>query len=236
MLVHMDNAYLESILLKNIAEWEIWNELDDQADADRPHFSSKGISISTEKRNGFEDIEMDAIIASPCMQRIDTSQGFSNGFLLSINTVCDLTSNTSPSDPKAEKEITSKIKRIESYLLSLKQLPPDIKCSNFDDLPLKEGLRSVKEDIMNRKKQSIVATAEANRLGALLFLEIQMAAKFPQINLESRSTTYDHMQKILILAEEVSEKDIVTQSRSVLAGCFSDEENRPHVLSVLYKF
>lgn len=222
---------LESILRKNIASWEIWDDIESHSSLDTPA-SSRSSSKDNDLCFETDDMDLEHILSSYSMQQIDTNQGFSNGLLLLINYICDLKSDSSDSKQGNESEISSKMKKIEHSLQTLKQIPPDMKCTNFEDMPLDAEVRFHKDDIMRRRLESIVATAEANRLGALLFFEAQTAARSPLAS--------DRIKDIINLAEEVCEKDVVTASLPIwpifLAGCFCSEEYRFRVLSILHKF
>lgn len=146
------------------------------------------------------------------MQLIGRKQVFSYGLLLLINSICGLANDNTDLCSGTEQRISSKINRIKSCLLTLKQVPNDIRCTNFEDLPLGTYVKCAQDDIMKRRLESLVAAVEANRLGTLLLLGAQISVMFPHVILDCKSRDTKQIHEILFLAEDVCEKDTMAAS------------------------
>ncbi|KAI9740433.1 MAG: hypothetical protein M1834_005013 [Cirrosporium novae-zelandiae] len=180
------------------------------------------------------------------LNEIDPYMGFSNALLLLINEIADLAQSSSyTSSPRnliavgEESAIQAKVKRLKTSLENLKQSPPF-----YGTTKTKEGTPK------GYQKHELVlkATAEAYRLGALVFLYetcsllTARAASLtnPEPPLLGPEEKEQYISKILHLIDESNYDDMSIMTTAAcplwalfLAGCCSRKEhNRVVVLSI----
>lgn len=218
----------ELTLSRNLEQWEVWNG--DQKRQVISELLCEDQQLSSVSRNpGL------AFRTSDNMRLIESSQGFSNALLLLINDICDLTNQHTTCRQIDRAGITSRVSYIQQCLRELNQISP-----HPSDIYLRAGQLLETHEMLHKRVESITATAEANRLAALLFLDEMCDLHFPDIIPTCRSNRSNIIQRILSLAEEVCEKYTVTAALPIwptfLAGCSSGEENRVRVLTILERF
>ena len=172
---------------------------------------------------------------SKSIYQVESNQGFCNALLFLINDICDLADlQIAPDDDftaETQEEVSKRVARIESDLQSLIQLP-------LDPSNQQESLEG--GDDFQQRLQSIISTAEANRLTALLFLDEVCTMHFPQVVPKTRASRSTYIGNILSLVEEICEKDHVTAALPIwpvfIAGCSAGEEDRLRVLKIFNSF
>jgi hypothetical protein len=167
---------------------------------------------------------------------IECGQGFSNSLLLIINEICDLSNGP---EYREIDHVASTVQRIHSSLNSLIQLAPDNRYDAHRQQTTNENFQGKRN--INSRLEVIIATAEANRLAALLLLDDTCALRFPEVKSPGRASRKDYIENIISTVEMICDKEPVTAALPIwpvfVAGCsIVSEEGRLRVLSILEKF
>lgn len=185
---------------------------------------------------------------------IDIHQGFSNSLLIGVNDICDLAQNSrfDGMDDAFENmnrlhELLQKVNELCRRIENIVQKPP--KALQRGAKPNDWGLLdpSIGDDEWRRLRQQeqllgvVTATAEANRLGCLLFLDDICAQRFPGIIPSCRSDRKRNIHRILDLTDRVCAYGSVTAALPIwpvfiVACAVDDEQDRIRVLSIMENF
>lgn len=175
---------------------------------------------------------------------IDVCQGFSNSLLLLINEICNL-----PDSGHYSKEagwipgfdhIPSTVQRINTRLEGLVQIPPSFDDQDHSIFTHGSSL-TCNTTMFQRRLKVIKATAEANRLATLVFLDQTCRIHIPEVVPDCRSSLEDYISRIFKLVEEICENEPVTAALPIwpvfITGCsLVEDEGRIRVLNILDKF
>ncbi|CAK7219897.1 hypothetical protein SCUCBS95973_003976 [Sporothrix curviconia] len=158
---------------------------------------------------------------------VDAYQGFSNTLLFLIDEICELR-NIHPSTA----DVAATIHQIEEALVSLRQLPPKPSSDFMDFFP--DGNESEGSSPGSDKSGSsdggtrflvLESTAEAHRLGALLFLDETCALYWPSIVPRTRAVRGRLVDQIIDLSHAILAAEHVTAAFPVwavfMAGCMA---------------
>ncbi|KAH7029535.1 fungal-specific transcription factor domain-containing protein [Microdochium trichocladiopsis] len=195
--------------------------------------------------SGYEvDALTDSVAAEDIISHDDTAasdyiecfQGFSNSLLLLINEICDLSNG---SESREMDHVASIVERIRSNLESLIQLAPGQSYDAYLAQANNESFHG--KGSLDSRLEVILATAEANRLAALLLLEDTCALRFPELKSPGTTSREEYIEKIISTVEMICDKEQVTAALPIwpifIAGCsIVSEEGRLRVLSILEKF
>ncbi|VUC24978.1 unnamed protein product [Clonostachys rosea] len=173
--------------------------------------------------------------------QIELHQGFSNTLLFLINSISDLVDVKKPSEGGTSNSET--IRQLNTALENLVQVPPNEADHNPIIEDEKEGTDKRPDPGISstRKLETIRATAEANRLAALIFLDDTCSLHFPDIVPACRRHRYEYIQEIFSLVEVVCGSQPVTAALPIwpmfIAGCsITNEDDRVKFLSILERF
>ncbi|KAL1889644.1 hypothetical protein Sste5346_008763 [Sporothrix stenoceras] len=167
---------------------------------------------------------------------VDAYQGFSNTLLFLIDDICEL--RNTPAAPLTQ--VAATVHRIEEAIVSLRQLPPkpywfEDGDSLFNNLfNGEEGTTSPASDRSDsphprnsERTRFLVleSTAEAHRLGALLFLDETCALYWPEIVPRTRAVRTRLVDQIVDLSRAILAAEHVTAAFPVwaifMAGCMA---------------
>ncbi|KAJ4259003.1 hypothetical protein NW762_008091 [Fusarium torreyae] len=182
---------------------------------------------------------------------IDAHQGFSNSLLLIINDICDLAQKSRFDGMDADfhnmhrlHELLQKVNKLCRRIENIVQTPP--KSLQRGSRPNAWGLLDpcIDDDEWRRLRQQeqllgvVTATAEANRLGCLLFLDDICAHRFPGIIPSCRSDRAKNIQNIIDLAEKICAFGSLTAALPIwpvfMAACaVNGEQDRIRVTGLL---
>ncbi|CAH0056180.1 unnamed protein product [Clonostachys solani] len=173
--------------------------------------------------------------------QIELHQGFSNTLLVLINSISDLVDVKKPSEGGTSNSET--IRQLNTSLENLVQVPPNEAGQNPIIEADKEGIRKSPDADASPglRLETIKATAEANRLAALIFLDDTCSLHFPDIVPACRRHRHEYIQKIFSLVEVVCGSQPVTAALPIwpmfIAGCsITNEDDRVKFLSILERF
>ncbi|CAK7206256.1 hypothetical protein SEUCBS139899_009043 [Sporothrix eucalyptigena] len=176
---------------------------------------------------------------------VDAYQGFSNTLLFLIDEICELR-NT----PASTRSVEATVQRIEQSLVCLRQLPPKPLADLFNIFGYgsdSEGssTASDKPGLSDGGSRFLVleSTAEAHRLGALLFLDETCALCWTSIVPQTRAKRSQLVDQIIDLARAILAAEHVTAAFPVwavfMAGCMAascgddgDDSQRQRILSI----
>lgn len=182
--------------------------------------------------NGVSHIFGPPFLGGPShLHYIEPHQGFSNALLLLVNQICDLAGEAESTD------IAKRARQLEARLESLTQLLP----KSALDGAARYLVHMAGDEIPSHRLESIVDTAEAHRLAALLFLDEICALHVPRVTPDCRSARSAHIERILSLVESICEREPVTAALPIwpvfIVGCaIVAEDDRRRVLDILDKF
>jgi hypothetical protein len=172
--------------------------------------------------------------------QIELHQGFSNTLLVLINSISDLVDMKKPSEGGIGNET---IRQLNTALENLVQVPPTESGQNLIIEADEDATRkSPDPDASSAPRlETIRATAEANRLAALIFLDDTCSLHFPDIVPACRRHRHKYIQEIFSLVEIVCGTQPVTAALPIwpmfIAGCsITNEDDRVKFLSILEKF
>lgn len=169
---------------------------------------------------------------------VDAYQGFSNTLLFLIDDICELRSTPAAS----VSEVAATVHRIEEAIVSLRQLPPkpywfEDGDSLFHDLfngdnadesksPASDNTDTANIPGSDRMRFLVLeSTAEAHRLGALLFLDETCALYWPEIVPRTRAVRSRLVDQIVDLSRAILAAEHVTAAFPVwavfMAGCMA---------------
>lgn len=173
------------------------------------------------------------------MHHVEPHQGFSNALLALINEICNLTDVSARSANATE--IAKQVRHLETRIENLIQIPLRPGSLGNDNDYFAYAPFSMNTDPPQHRLESIVATAEAHRLAALLFLDETCALHLPQIIPGCRAARSAHTEAILSLVESVCKKEPVTAALPIwpvfIVGCATvTDEDRLRVLNILDQF
>lgn len=174
--------------------------------------------------------------------QIELHQGFSNTLLILINRISDLVDMKKP--PEGGRSNNETIRQLNTALENLVQVPPKEASQNPIIEADEEGgtTKSPIPDASSAPRlETIRATAEANRLAALIFLDDTCSLHFPDIVPACRRRRHEYIQEIFSLVEVVCGTQPVTAALPIwpmfIAGCsITNEDDRVKFLSILEKF
>lgn len=181
------------------------------------------------------------------LNHIQNYQGFSNSLLLLVNEVCDLgkrleDENLSEGNCSEENTLVEDVIRLRSSLESLTQLPPKSRHIQGDDSMAYNAPSPSSSRDHHRQLEVIMATAEANRVAALLFLDETFSTRFPSLfSSDTRKRRSAYKEAIFTCADTICENGIVTSALPIwpifLAGYSAvTDEDRSRVLAILDRF
>jgi Fungal specific transcription factor domain len=174
------------------------------------------------------------------MNLIDPYQGFSNTLLLVINDICNLVDLRSTPEPEDRARFTWRVSQLENSLQNLVQLPPIYLEQQMTNQNIAHDEMSPSEQYSQGLLESLVATAEANRLATFLFLDEACALHLPEVIPNCRKDRSENIKKILSLVEGICNEQAVTAALPIwpvfMAGCCTGEENRVRILNILDMF
>ncbi|EPE06881.1 hypothetical protein F503_03308 [Ophiostoma piceae UAMH 11346] len=179
---------------------------------------------------------------------VDAYQGFSNTLLFLIDEVCELrtAAQTEAAATLSINDVAVIIYRIEQELISLRQLPPkpywfEGSDTLFHDLFSEDSppvySPSAKHAHQDTSRTRILeSTAEAHRVGALLFLDETCALYWPDIVPQSRAIRSQLVDQVIDLSLSI-ESDNITAAFPVwavfMAGCMAcGDTQRRRILNI----
>lgn len=162
---------------------------------------------------------------------IEPHQGFSNALLLLVNEICDFAGKGDTTN------IAKRVCELEAHLDKLIQLLPKSALDESASFLVHMG----DDKIPSHRLQSILDTAEAHRIAALVFLDEICAIHLPRVTPKCRSSRLAHIEDILSLVESICDREPVTAALPIwpvfIVGCaIVAEEDRLRVLDILDKF
>lgn len=178
-------------------------------------------------------------VAFSNMHHVEPHQGFSNALLTLINEISNLTDISGRREDAVEA--AKQVRQLETQIENLTQIPLRPESLKSDGDYFADGHFSVDTDPPQHRLESIIATAEAHRLAALLFLDETCALHLPQVVPGCRAARSAHTQAILSLVESICEKEPVTAALPIwpvfIVGCATvTDEDRLRVLNILDQF
>lgn len=199
-------------------------------------------NVPRELESGFDD-QAQRLLQSDSFNQLDyieAHQGFSNSLLILIDSISDLPDHASGSKSHMSA-IQIEVQKIENALDTLVQRPPDSLLANasvYGFVNFTELDDAVHDNAaVDRRLQMVTATAEAHRLGALLFLDEICATHFPNVDLRCRQSRKISIERVFTLASTIYSTGFITAAFPLwpifVAGCMvTTDEERVTVLEI----